>query len=97
MLWVYGHFKYFYPCSAGINFSRHNLTSKVDPHAVRVNPKGAEIFVNTPRDQIFFNLKSSSMTCLALSTSIKIPMLWVYGHYNFLIISVLGLTLDARF
>ena len=27
MLWVYGHYKYFYSYSAGIDFSRQNLTS----------------------------------------------------------------------
>ena len=27
MLWVYGHYKYLYSYSAGIYFSRHNLTS----------------------------------------------------------------------
>ena len=27
MLWVYGHWKYFHPYSAGIDFRRHNLTS----------------------------------------------------------------------
>ena len=36
MLWVYGHYKYFhsYMYSAGIDYQ--NLTSKVDPRAVRV-------------------------------------------------------------
>ena len=38
MLWVYGHYKYFYSYSAGINYSRPNLTSKVDPRAVMVKP-----------------------------------------------------------
>ena len=43
MLWVYGHYKYFHSYSAGIDFSRQNLTSrrqilttKVDPRTVRV-------------------------------------------------------------
>ena len=36
MLWVYEH--YFY--SAGIDFSRQILTTKVDPRAVRVNYTG---------------------------------------------------------
>ena len=27
MLWVYGHYEYFYFYSAGIDFSRQNLTS----------------------------------------------------------------------
>ena len=37
ILWVYGHYKYFYYDSAGIDFRRQNLTSKVDPRTVRVN------------------------------------------------------------
>ena len=37
MLWVYDHYKYFYSYSAGIDFSRQNLTPKVDPRAVTVN------------------------------------------------------------
>ena len=43
MLWVYENYKYFYSYSAGIDFSRQNLTSKrqilttkVDPRTVRV-------------------------------------------------------------
>ena len=36
MLRVYGHYKYFHSYSAGIVFRRQNLTSKVDPCAVRV-------------------------------------------------------------
>ena len=42
MLCVYGHYKYFYYYSAGIDFKRQNLTSrqiltiKVDPRTVRV-------------------------------------------------------------
>ena len=31
MLWVYGHYKYFNSFSAGIDFRRQHLTSKVDP------------------------------------------------------------------
>ena len=27
MFWLYGHYKYFYPYSAGIDFRRQNLTS----------------------------------------------------------------------
>ena len=38
MLWVYGHYKYVYPYSAGIDFRRQNLTSKVDSRAVMVPP-----------------------------------------------------------
>ena len=34
MLWVYGHYKYFYSYRAGIDLSR--LTSEVDPRTVRV-------------------------------------------------------------
>ena len=40
MLWVYGYCKYVYPFSAGINFRRQNLTSKVDPRTERVNIRG---------------------------------------------------------
>ena len=36
MLWDYGHYKYFYSYSAGIDFRRQNLTSTVDPRTVRV-------------------------------------------------------------
>ena len=39
ILWVYDQYKYVYSYSAGIDFRRQNLTSKVDPHAVRVNPE----------------------------------------------------------
>ena len=48
MLWVYGHYKYFYSYCAGIDFGPHNLTSSVcrrqiltsnvNPHALRVEP-----------------------------------------------------------
>ena len=36
VLWVYGHYKYFYSYSAGIDFRRQILTSKVDPRTERV-------------------------------------------------------------
>ena len=36
MLWVYGHYKYFYSCSAVIEFIRHMPTSEVGPRAKRV-------------------------------------------------------------
>ena len=36
MLWVNGHWKYFYSYSASIDFSRQNLTTKVYPRTVRV-------------------------------------------------------------
>ena len=36
MLWVYGHYEYFNSYSAGIDFRRQILTSKIDPRAVRV-------------------------------------------------------------
>ena len=36
MLWVNGHYKYSYSYSAGIDFRRQNLTTKVDPRAERV-------------------------------------------------------------
>ena len=35
MLWVSRHFKYYHFYSAGIDFRRQNLTSKVDPRIVR--------------------------------------------------------------
>ena len=37
VLWVYGHYKYFYSHSAGIDFGRQNLTSKDGPGAVGIN------------------------------------------------------------
>ena len=36
MLWVCGHYESFHSYSAGIDFRRQILTSKVDPRAVRV-------------------------------------------------------------
>ena len=36
MLWVYGHYKYFNSFSAGIDFRRQILTSKVDPRTEMV-------------------------------------------------------------
>ena len=36
MLRDYGHYKYVYPYSAGIDFWRQILTTKVDPRTVRV-------------------------------------------------------------
>ena len=36
MVWVYGHYKYFYSYSAGIDFRRQILSTKLDPRAVRV-------------------------------------------------------------
>ena len=36
MLWVFDHYKYFDSYSAGIDFRRQKLTSKVGPRAVRV-------------------------------------------------------------
>ena len=36
MLWVYGHIGYFHSYSAGVDFRRRNLTSKVDPHTAKV-------------------------------------------------------------
>ena len=37
MLWVYGHYKYFHSYSAGTDFTRQILTTKVGRGAVRVN------------------------------------------------------------
>ena len=36
MLWVYGQYKCCYSYSAGIDFERQILTTKVDPRAIRV-------------------------------------------------------------
>ena len=36
MLGVYGYYKYVYSYCAGIDCRRQNLTSKVDPRAVRI-------------------------------------------------------------
>ena len=36
MFWVYCHYKYPYSYGARIDFRRQNLTSKIDPRAVRV-------------------------------------------------------------
>ena len=36
MLRVYDHYEYFYSYSAGIDFSRQILTTKVDPRTARV-------------------------------------------------------------
>ena len=38
MLSVYDHYKYFYYYSAGMDYRRQILTTKVYPHAVRVKP-----------------------------------------------------------
>ena len=38
MLRVYDHYKYVYSYKSGIHFRRQNVTPKVDPRAVRVNP-----------------------------------------------------------
>ena len=37
MLYFYGHYKYVYFYSTRLDYRRENLTSKVDPRAVRVN------------------------------------------------------------
>ena len=39
VLWVYGHYKYIYSYSAGIDFRRQILTSKVDPRSVGVSDR----------------------------------------------------------
>ena len=43
----------------------------------------------------FFNLKSSEMSLLAFSASVETLMLWVYGHYKLLVLSVRGTSLDV--
>ena len=47
MLCVYGHYIYVYAYSAGIDFRRQILTSKVDPRTVRVKAALAECVVFT--------------------------------------------------
>ena len=37
MLWVYSSYKNFHPDSAGTNFRRQNLTSKIDPRIKELN------------------------------------------------------------
>ena len=54
MLWVYNHYKYVYPYSAGIDFSlgiwRIQIpTTKVDPRAVRVKNPLFEAFAIRPK------------------------------------------------
>ena len=39
MLWIYSRYKYVYSHSAGIDFRRQILTSKVDPRTVRVKQR----------------------------------------------------------
>ena len=43
MLWVCGHYDYFYTYRAGIDFERQILTYKVDPRTVMVNHLGDKI------------------------------------------------------
>ena len=50
MLWVYGHCKYFHSYSVGIDFSRQNLSTEVDPRAVSVNSDPTKLFF-----LLFFN------------------------------------------
>ena len=46
MLWVYGHYKYFYPLSPGGDYRRQNLTSNVGPRAEIINfEKCSTVFV----------------------------------------------------
>ena len=47
MLWVYGRYKYFYTYSAGFDFRRQNLTSKVDPRAVMVKSLAITYYSDT--------------------------------------------------
>ena len=54
MLWVDDHYKYFNSYSAGIDFRRQILTSKVYLRAVRVNPYSSDVFfLYKSRDQSF--------------------------------------------
>ena len=45
MLWVYDSYNYFFSYSAGIDFGRQILMTKVDPRTVRVKliPQTAEV------------------------------------------------------
>ena len=54
MLWVYGHYKYFDSFSAGIDFRRQNLTSKVDPRAVSVNTQLSSTLLVQPTNCVSF-------------------------------------------
>ena len=51
MSWVYNHYKYVYSYSAGIDFRRQILTTKVDPRTVRVKK-----YKNVNRKLTYFNL-----------------------------------------
>ena len=47
MLWDYGHYTFSNSYSAGIDFRRKILTSKVDPRAVRVNIPNYDLYYKT--------------------------------------------------
>ena len=80
-------------------YRRQILTTKVGPRAVRVNyrhllrsfnPYNAKIFLYRPRTRKgFFEFEISSLRF------IWIPVLWVYGHYEYFIITVRELTLNG--
>ena len=69
--------------------SRINVYSHLQP--LRFNPYNAEIFLYKPwRPTIFFNLKSSKMSSLALSDSFEYLCYGSTAIINLLILSVLG-------
>ena len=45
---LFSHYKYLYPYSAGMDFRRQNLTSKVDPRTERVNLMWASVVDDGP-------------------------------------------------
>ena len=57
MLWAYGHYKFFffYKISAGINFRRQNLKSKINLHTETVNAT-----VDVKNGLFFFSLWSTT-------------------------------------
>ena len=66
MLWICDHYhdyQYVYSCSAGIDFRRQILTSKVDPRTVRVNV--GLIYQNSLATAIY-NLKWLKITHIGL-------------------------------
>ena len=88
MLWVWGYYKYFYSYSAGIDFSRQNLTS-TDVRFWRLKSIPANIFWINHGDQWCFFLFETPRNVLVSSFRfIRIPMLWVYGLYKCFTLSV---------
>ena len=74
MLWVYNHYKYVYPYSAGIDFSRQIPTTKVDPRAARVKNPLFEAFAIRPK---WFKMMRAGMS---------IHVYTVYQSYGYAVI-----------